>query len=140
MHCFERAGRHREVAVANAYSLREGAQKMTSAHRHDKDPAAAFLAAAEAFMECAVAATREKRAYYRIAAECFVKHGNNYKAAKAYLDAEEYTLAAQLYRKDGHFDDAVHIITAHRDKMLSNVVESILDVARLVYLRDSKQE
>jgi len=113
---------------------------MTSAHRHDKDPATAFLATAEAFMECAIAATREKQAYYRITVECFVKHGNNYKAVKAYLDAKEYTLAAQLYRKDGHFDDAVHIITAHRDKMPLNVVESILDIACLVYFRDSKQE
>src|ERR1700683_3352895 len=106
MHCFERAGMHREVAVANAYCLRDQARIIPSGHRQSE---AAFLKAAEAFIECAVAATKEKRAYYRAAGECFVKYGDNDRAAKAYLCAEEYTLSAQLYRKEGSFDDAVYV-------------------------------
>src|ERR1700736_2747429 len=52
MHCFERAGMHREVGVANAYSLREQARKISLVHRQDSAKAA-FLVAAEAFVECA---------------------------------------------------------------------------------------
>src|ERR1700691_6117195 len=61
MHCFERAGMHREVAVANAYRLRDQARIIPSAHDQRED---AYIVAAEAFIECAVTATKEKRAYY----------------------------------------------------------------------------
>jgi hypothetical protein len=133
---------HREVAVANAYSLREKAQRMPSVHRQlqDSPSKAAFLVAAKAFIDCAVAATKEKRAYYKIAGDCFDNHGDHKKAAQAYLNAEEYTLAAQLYRKDGRFEDAIQVIQVHREDMESNVVESILGVARLVYFRNFEQE
>jgi hypothetical protein len=132
----------REVAVANAYSLREQARTIPLGLRQNEDAPskAAFFVAAEAFIKCADAATKEKRAYYRIAGECFVNHGDNNKAAQVYLDAEEYTLAAQLYRKEGRFDDAIRVIQAYRDMIQPNVVESILDVVRLVYFRHFEQE
>lgn len=142
MHCFKRAGMLREVAVADAYSLREQARTITSRHRQDEatPSKAAFLVAAEAFVKCAVAAPKETRAYYRIAGECFVNHGDNLKAAQVYLDAEEYTIAAQLYRKEGHFDDVVHVVRSYRDRMQPNVVESILNIVRLFYLRNFELE
>ncbi|KIM79445.1 hypothetical protein PILCRDRAFT_10278 [Piloderma croceum F 1598] len=63
------------------------------------------LAGSSAFLDCALAATKEKRAYFHIAGDCFISHGDNMKAAWAYLDGKEYALAAERYRKAGLFDD-----------------------------------
>jgi hypothetical protein len=133
MHCFERAFMDREVAVAKAYSLREQARAMPSGHHHHETAANAFIA-------CAIAATKEKRAYFRIAGDCFASHGDDVKAAMAYLNGKEYTLAAERYRKAGRFDDAVNIIKAHRQEMPLKIVESIVGVARLVYFRNFELE
>jgi hypothetical protein len=141
MHCFGRACMDREVAAARAYSLREQARTMPLRNHHEDTRAkAAFLVAAEAFLDCALAATKEKRAYFRIAGDCFVSHGDDVKAARAYLDGKEYTLAAERYRKAGLFDDAVRIIKAHGQEMPLKVVESIIGVARIVYFRDFELE
>jgi hypothetical protein len=133
---------HHKVAVANAYSLREQAQAIPLGRRQYEHSSskAAFLVAAKAFIDCAVTAAKEKQTYYRIAGYCFANHGDNEKAAQAYLNAEEYTLAAQLYRMDGRFEDAIHVIENHREKMEPDVVENILGVVRLVYFRNFEQE
>lgn len=133
---------YHKAAVANAYYLRGQAQTIPSGHcqYEDSSSKAAFLVAAKAFVDCAVTAAKEKRTYYRIAGECFASHGDNEKAAQAYLNAEEYTRAAKLYRMDGRFEDAIHVIENHREKMEPDVVENILGVIRLVYFRNFEQE
>lgn len=123
---------HREVAVANAYSLREQARVLPSGY-HQK---AAFLLGAQSFIECANSAKKEKNAYFRIAGECFVSHGDNDKAAQAFHDGEAYTLAAKLYRKGGRLDDAISIIRAHQNQMQAEVVDSIVGVARILYFKN----
>lgn len=142
MHCFERAGMEREVAVSNAYSLREQARTANSVDRQNTNTPSlsAFLAAGNAFLECASAATTESRAYFRIAGDCFVSGENLVTAARAYVKAEEYTLAAKLYRKAGKFDEAVSVITAFREKIPTSVAESILNVACLIYFKDLELE
>ena len=137
MHCYERAGRTREKAVAHAYYLREIA-RTTPASRGDTGKAVAFTTAAEAFIASAQVAVTEKKAYYRIAAQCYVDSGDDCKAAQAYSLATEYTLAAQHYRKAGKFEDAVEVIKQHKGRMQADVVESILDVSRLYFLREKQ--
>lgn len=142
MECFGRANLHREVDVCHAYSLRERARAVpVSPHKNgDALSKAAFLAAAEAFIDCAAAAFKdgERRGYLRIAGECYAQNDDNSKAAQAFFNAQEYTLAAQCYRKAGCFDDAIGVIQSHKEEILPEVVESIVDVVRLVYLRDTQ--
>ncbi|CDO74781.1 hypothetical protein BN946_scf185001.g29 [Trametes cinnabarina] len=137
MHCYERAGLVREKAVSNAYYLREVA-RTTSAHKGDTAARTlAFITAAKAFISSAQDAVKEKRAYYRIAAECYVQASDDYRAAQAYQDAAEFTLAAQHYRKAGKFDKAVEVVKLHKGQVAENVAESILEVSRLYFLREN---
>ena len=136
MHCYDRAGLFREKAVAHAYYLREVARSTPVTKGDSTAQALAFIDAAEAFATSAQDAVTEKKAYYRIAAECYVHSKDDYKAAQAYSSAAEYTLAAQHYRKAGKFDEAVHIVQSHKDKVATHVAESIVDVSRLYFLRE----
>ena len=134
MHCFDRGSMRREVDVAKAHFLREQAYRSGST---SKKP---FLDAAEAFLNCASAASKdkEKMAYFNNAGKCFVSYGDNTRAARAFYGAKEYTLAAQHYRADGLFDEAVHVIQAHRQDIQSDVAEKIYDIARIYYFQDAK--
>lgn len=136
MHCYERAGLAREKAVAYAYYLREVARSTSVTRGDTTAQAVAFIAAAEAFIASAKDAVMETKAYYRIAAECYVHAGDDHKAARAYVAATEYTLAAQHYRKAGMFEDAVNVVRSHKDKVVSTVASSIVDVSRLFFLRE----
>ncbi|TBU42438.1 hypothetical protein BD309DRAFT_866309 [Dichomitus squalens] len=138
MHCYERAGLSRERAVAYAYYLRELARTRPISRGGASSRVSAFLAAAHAFVASAQKAVTEKSAYYRIAAQCYVDAGSDYEAAWAYAQATEYTLAAQYYRKAGKFEEAVEIIKTHKDRMQPEVVESIVDVSKLYFLREKQ--
>ena len=138
MHCYERAGLAREKAVAHAYYLRELARTTPVTRGDTAAQAAAFVVAAEAFIASARDAVTEKRAYYRIAAECYAHCGDDYKAAQAYSSATEYTLAAQHFRKAGKFEDAVNVVKLHKDKVNATVAQSIMDVSRLYFLREKQ--
>ena len=142
MHCFERAGLNREVAVSHTYYLREQARS-TSTHGYKKSLLArekAFATAADAFLSCAVSATtvKEKKAYLRNAADCFENALDDFKAAQTYAQAEEFTAAAKLYRKCAKFDEAVEIVTDHRPFVDLEVAENIIDVARLFYFKSGE--
>ena len=54
-------------------------------------------------------------------------------AADVYAQAGEYTQSAKLYRKCGKFDQAVGLVTTHRDEVELSVVEDVIDVAKLYY-------
>ncbi|GBE78672.1 predicted protein [Sparassis crispa] len=139
MHCYERASLPREKAVAHAYYLREQARSTPASTRGDgMTQSKAFTTAAEAFWGSAEEAFLEKRSYFRIAAECYSISGDDGKAAHAYFNASEFTLSAKSYRKAGLFDEAVGVIRVHREAMNQDVVESIIDVSRTIYLRERK--
>jgi hypothetical protein len=141
MHCFERANMHREVAVAHAYYLREQARALPVAPRQGPHTrSSALILAADAFLECAAAASTEQRAYFQIAADCYEAGGNNLKAAQASLKAEKFTRASQLYRKCGLFDEAVQIVKDHKGSMQQDVVDNIMGVSRLFYFKEHKLE
>lgn len=138
---FERAGRPQERQVALAYNLREQA-RAAAPNARGKEPSqpAAFVKAAEAFVEAVPGSSEleDRQTYYRIAAECYVRSGNNRKAGAAYLGAGEYTLAAKHFRKAGMFDEAVTIIQFHGGEVDPDVAQSILDVAKLYYIKENK--
>jgi len=144
MHCFERAGLNREVAVSNTYYLRELARStpIASSKSGMLNRQTAFLAAAQAFVECSGSAksTKEKRAYFRSAGECFEQARDDYRAAQLYSQAEEYNTAVRLYRKCARFDEAVAIVTHNRREVEEEVAENIIGVARLFYFKGGELE
>ncbi len=71
---------------------------------------------------------------------CFEHCGEDRKAAQAYLNAEEFTLAAKLYRKSGLFDEAVDVVQSHKDQIPQDVVDGIIGVARLFYFKSSQDD
>lgn len=144
MHCFERAGLNREVAVSNTYYLREQARSMpiTNSKSGMLHRQSAFLAAAQAFVDCSGSAksAKEKKAYLRSAGECFEQARDDYRAAQSYSQAEEYNTAVRLYRKCAKFDEAVAIVTHNRQEVDEEVAENIIGVARLFYFKGGELE
>lgn len=141
--CYERAGLYREKEVGYAYYLREQARSTIKTRRTtDNSRIIAFASAAKAFLRSASMATTRKEtlAYYRNAAECFVEADDDHEAAKAYLSAEEFTRSAQHYRKAGSFDEAVHVVQAHRQHISPVDAEVIIDVAKLYYVKENRLE
>jgi hypothetical protein len=139
LHCFERAGRSREVAVSHTYCLREQARLIPAvgSRKSQQTRIAAFMAAAEAFMECTTAAinAKEQRVYYRNAGDCFERAEDDYRAARAYAEAHEFTTAAKLFRKCAKFDEAVDVVKRFRQKIDDNVAQNIFGIAKLFYFR-----
>ncbi|KAG6863622.1 hypothetical protein C0991_004590 [Blastosporella zonata] len=141
-HCYERASMMREMAIANAYYLRGEARKAPGGDsRHAREQRhRGFVTTAEAFIACAQEAGKNRKVYFRRAAECFESAAEELRAAQTYLEAHEYTIAAKLFRKLGLFDEAVDVIKHNEDDMQSEVVENIKEVARLYYFREAKLE
>jgi hypothetical protein len=139
MQCFRRASLHREAAVANAYLLREQARAVPFG-QHNSSPlrSSAFATAAEAFVDCALSASVEKRLYHRTAAECFKECDEPAKAAQQYLDAEEFNSAAEVYCDSENFDEAVLVVKEHEQTMKGNVVAHIITECGCYYFRTGR--
>ncbi len=138
MHSYERAGMHREKAIAHAYHLREQARGIPVRNRPgDNERRSAFAKVADAFLASAQEATisRERSEYYRIAAEAFLVLEDHAQAAKAFENASKFTEAAQHYRQAGMFDETVSVIKHHGDAVDPTVADKLTDVARYYYLQ-----
>lgn len=144
LHCFERAGLSREVAVSHTYYLREQARSTAAvgSRKSQQTRITAFLAAAEAFLECATATinAKEKRVYYRNAGDCFERAEDHHRAARAYVEAREFTTAAKLFRLCAKFDEAVDVVKRFRQEIEDDVAQTIFDVARLFYFRGGEHQ
>ncbi|KAH7911824.1 hypothetical protein BJ138DRAFT_1005801 [Hygrophoropsis aurantiaca] len=131
MHCFERALLPREVTIAKTYHLREQARAMSGSIKHTQK---AFLQVAVAFSDCAAIATgKEMLQYYYNAADCYVRAGDDRKAAEAYIEAREFGLAAKRYRKATLFPDTLRVLNLYGEHIPSNTLEELLNVCRLYY-------
>jgi hypothetical protein len=134
MHCFARASLPRMVAICEAFHLREVARAKVGVAplKAQQD---AFLIAAGAFVGSGNDAppSKEKFQYYRNAADCYVRAGDDRKAADAYLNAREYDLAARRFRKVGLFDKTLEILNKHSQKISSESSEELYTVCRLFY-------
>jgi hypothetical protein len=136
---FQRAKRPHEAAICDAYLLREKARSLsttTGTHREN-----AFVKAAIAFTTCAQATPQkleeERRAYYKNAGECFAEGRKLNDAGESYVNAGEYTLAAQTYRKGGHFDEMVEVLRQYEDSIESKAVCRLTQVAQMYYFKVS---
>lgn len=137
--CYERAGLDRERKVAEAYYHREQARAKTI---DDTTRISSFRTVADQFDRCAMGSDKraEKSAYYRIAAECYAAAMDVRRAAQAYLYAEEYTLAAQYFRKANVFDKAVEVVQTYSARVDPKVADTIISVAKLFYCRENRLE
>lgn len=144
MHCFERAGLEREVAISHAYYLREQARltPTSTSKQAMSTRQKSFTAAAEAFLGCSKSSKigKEKKAYLRGAGDCFEHAQEEYKAAEAYSKAGEYNLAAKLYRKCARFDEAVDIIKKNPHDVDIDTAENIRNIAKLFYFKGGELE
>ncbi|KDQ15746.1 hypothetical protein BOTBODRAFT_31632 [Botryobasidium botryosum FD-172 SS1] len=139
MLCFERAGCEFEKTLCKAYSLRAQARLTPDNLLNAGRRSAAFARAADTFLTCARMAPEKRRLLcHANAAECFSSAGHHDKAGDAYRDAKEFTLSAQSYRKAGSFDKCVDVVQKHRSSISDEVAESLLDVCKLVYIRENK--
>jgi hypothetical protein len=124
----------RMVAICEAFHLREVARAKVGVAplKAQQD---AFLIAAGAFVASGNDAppSKEKFQYYRNAADCYVRAGDDRKAADAYLNAREYDLAARRFRKVGLFDKTLEILNKHSQKISSESSEELYTVCRLFY-------
>ncbi|KIK18632.1 hypothetical protein PISMIDRAFT_178561 [Pisolithus microcarpus 441] len=133
MHCFRRANMPREVRIAEAYHFRELA-RATIGVALPSEQQRAFAKAADAFVTCGSEASgREKLQYYRTAAECYVRAADGHKVADAYLNAEEYELAANYYRKAGLWDKTVNVLASHSEEVSRACADQLLTECRLYY-------
>ena len=134
---FLRAGRSREVAICDAYLLREKARSIstvTSAAR-----VKAFVTAAEAFVTCAQDSpskrANERLDHYGIAGECYSEARDLRSAGDSYRKAERYDGAARSYREGEYFDEMVDVITQHENAIDSGLLERLTMVARMYYFK-----
>ncbi|KAI0693657.1 hypothetical protein BC835DRAFT_1352925 [Cytidiella melzeri] len=140
---YERADKLRERDVALAYYYREQARNTPRSRTTAVNPRqSAFLKAAGAFLMSAKAANlrSDMLAYYRNAAECYTEAEELQKAGKAYLQAEEHTRAAQVFRRGGYFDEAVDTIGKHRANIIPAEAEKIENVAKMHYFKQQDLE
>ncbi|KAG1720128.1 uncharacterized protein EDB91DRAFT_1257152 [Suillus paluster] len=140
MHCFQHAGRLREVKVCEAYLLRETARSsigVASPNVQQK----AFITAADAFADCGAAATgNEKCQYYHTLAACYVRGGEDLKAADTYLVAQEFGLAVKRYRKAGSFDRTLCVLTDYCTMIPEETATALWTACRLYYCRKSNNQ
>ncbi|KAG2091484.1 uncharacterized protein F5147DRAFT_822994 [Suillus discolor] len=133
IHCFERANLRREVNVCKAYQLREVARSSVGVAILS-DQKRAFNLAADAFTDCGATATgNQKLQYYRNSADCYIRAGDDIKAAEAYLNAEEFEQAAKRYRKAGRFDKTLHVLGGHSMNIPEETKAELWTVCRLFY-------
>ncbi|KAG0703070.1 hypothetical protein DFH29DRAFT_918710 [Suillus ampliporus] len=133
MHCFERAGLRPEVKVCEAYQLREVARSSAGVASLN-DQKRAFIVAADAFNDCGATAMGNQRLqYYRNSADCYVRGGEDFKAAEAYLKAQEFEQAAKRYRKAGRFDKTLHVLDDHGAIIPEETAAELRTVCRLFY-------
>ena len=142
---FERAKMPRQRDIAGAYYLREMARRTsrtnsTSTSLGPKEQA--FLIAAQAFCLCAELSRsqKEKFAYYRNAAECYLEASELKKAAEAYILINEHTKAAQIYRQGGLFDEAIDTIERYSEQIQPSDADKIRDVAKIHYSKEQDIE
>jgi hypothetical protein len=136
---FLRAGRNREVAICDAYLLREKAQSISTTASTTR--VKAFFTAANAFITCALDSpskrNHERLAYYGIAGECYSEACDLKKAGYNYQMAEQYAEAAQTYLEGGYFDEMVEVITQYGNSLKIGLLERLTMVARMYYFKVS---
>ncbi|KAF9067282.1 hypothetical protein BDP27DRAFT_1328979 [Rhodocollybia butyracea] len=111
-HCFERALQPDKVAIAEAYLRRERAERSSFDTKAGiKLRNHRFCEAAEAFLNCARSAARNRKLdFVRLAGSCYEKAGEFLLAAGNYHTARRFGEAVQCYRQADHYEEAINIV------------------------------
>ncbi|KAG7450850.1 uncharacterized protein BT62DRAFT_1001665 [Guyanagaster necrorhizus] len=139
--CYRKANLPLLASIADAYDSRMKARNVVGTSRQKVlERRSCFAEAAKSFSECAdfTSNSRDFLTYFRISGECFEQADEKNRAAEKFLLAQEYTRAAELYRDIDKFDEAVVVVKGHGDKMLSEVVEDVIKLARLTYFSNGE--
>ncbi|KAJ3777202.1 hypothetical protein FB446DRAFT_718464 [Lentinula raphanica] len=132
-HCFERAFQPEKVAIAEAYRLREKAERSSLDKSNMKSRNAQFREAAEAFYNCSRSAGRKRMLdFLRLSASCYEKADEFLCAARNYKLARRFNDAVRCYRKVDHYDEAVRIVQTETD-IEESVAADTIRVAKMFY-------
>ncbi|GBE80111.1 predicted protein [Sparassis crispa] len=137
MHAYDKASMAGEKAVAEAFYLREKARNTLDVGGTARS--IAFGDAAEAFrVRAEIATARERKAYFRIAAQCYGESGKPRPAAQCYIHADDYAEAALSLRDAELFDEAVQIIQSHRIHVEEADADLVISSAISYYFKKSE--
>jgi len=132
---FRRAGRDREVAICNAYLLREKARLVSTTASAAR--IRAFITAANAFIACARDSPKqrvnERLAYHGEAGECYMEARDLKNAGDNYLIAGRYGAAGCAYLEGEHFDQLAEVITQPGNVIEGGLLERLTMAARIHY-------
>ncbi|KAF5377115.1 hypothetical protein D9757_008781 [Collybiopsis confluens] len=133
--CFERAGQPEKMAVAEAYNLRQIAERISLDSKTARlERNAQFVKAAEAFAKCSKSAgPKRKRDFNRIAGKCYREGREFLLAAECFHAAREFNDAVRCYRKAERYDEAVEIVQNEKDKVDDSLAEDVIRVAKMLY-------
>ncbi|KIK71556.1 hypothetical protein GYMLUDRAFT_33762 [Collybiopsis luxurians FD-317 M1] len=133
--CFERAHEPGKMAIAEAYLLRERADRLsfdTKAARVLRSEQ--FVKAAEAFTKCSQSAVSKGRLQYsKLAGNCYREAREFLLAAECYRTARQFDDAVQCYRKAGKYDEAVEIVQTEKDRVDPSLAADVIRVAKMFY-------
>ncbi|PFH50711.1 hypothetical protein AMATHDRAFT_85569, partial [Amanita thiersii Skay4041] len=133
--CFRRALCPREEAMANAYALRNEAERLPSSS--EKRPRLqkhrAYLNAAHAFLHCTSVAV-DPTVYFRRAGECFELGEDYLEAAQAYYKGGNFTKVVLVYRKLGMLEEAISVVIENEDKVQPEIAQNIQSTGKLFHL------
>ncbi|KAJ3908266.1 hypothetical protein F5879DRAFT_367138 [Lentinula edodes] len=132
-HCFERALQPENVAIAEAYCLREKAERSSLEKSNAKLRNTQFREAAEAFYQCSRSAGRKRMLdFARLSGSCYEKACEFLLAARNYNLARRFNDSVRCYRKADRYDEAVKIVQTETDVEPSLVADTIR-VAKMFY-------
>jgi hypothetical protein len=136
IHCFSKANRPELVALSYAFHLENQAETMVlTSPKQDVLRRQAYEDAANAFLACPLHEDIEREVPLQHAGDCFLNAKRLKDAACAYLSAGLYEKATLVFRQGEMFDEAVDVIKRHRQHISNSVVDEIMDVARLYFLK-----
>jgi hypothetical protein len=76
---------------------------------------------------------KHRKVYLKIAAECWSNSGDCSKAAEMFMKADEYTLAAQHYRRAEMFDQMIDVLRVHTVDIDRMIETQLMNDARKFY-------
>ena len=85
------------------------------------------------FVEAATGSDTENNKLWPVAAACFDLAEQSLKAAKAYENASNYSLAAQRYSKGMDYDNAIRVVKRYKSQVPEEVVEKVFDKGSMLY-------
>lgn len=141
MFCFDKADLPLEHDIAGAYQARKEARLLLAKPIDRQTSRAAFSSAAKDFLGCAILSKgKQQISCYLRSAECFIQAEDWKSAAESFFSANEFDRSAKNFRRAGCFPEAVDVIKRHGDKIKQVVIDDIVAIARLEFLRTSQYQ